>query len=116
MGINVRVQRDAFPFAIASDSVSLHELLPSAPSIDEIEELAVGAALTARRALAEPGGADRVRRLCEAMLYGVGRPVTVDGIRSGRITTLGDEGELLLGTGEGRHVVRSGEVRVEEQA
>jgi len=116
VGINVRVARDAFPVAIADDSASLHELLPSAPSVDEVEEIAAGAALTARRALAEPGGTARVRRLCEEMLYGVGRPVTVDGVRSGRITTLGDEGELLLATGEHRLAVRSGEVRVEEEA
>jgi BirA family transcriptional regulator, biotin operon repressor / biotin---[acetyl-CoA-carboxylase] ligase len=116
VGINVRVARDAYPAAIANDSASLHELLPSAPSVDDVEEIVAGAALAARRALAEPGGAARVRCLCEEMLYGVGRPVTVDGVRSGRISTLGDEGELLLGTGEDRHAVRSGEVRVEEEA
>ena len=116
MGINVRVQRDAFPFAIASDSVSLHELLPSAPSIDEIEELAVGAALTARRALSEPGGADRVRRLCEAMLYGVGRPVTVDGVRSGRITTWATKASSCSEPARAGTWCVPGEVRVEEQA
>ncbi len=116
IGINVRTVPIAVSGAAAFRAASLEEFAASAPSLDEVEGIAVESALAARRALATEGGGGRVRALCQELLYGVGRSVTVDGVPSGRIDSLGVGGELVLDAGEETRSVRAGDVRVVEEA
>jgi len=116
IGVNVRAPPDSFPEELLERAASLDEFVTPPPSLEEVERLVVDAALAARRGLFTPDGAASVRRSCEELLYGVGRSVTVDGVRFGRIATLGEDGALLVDEGEQRHVVRSGVVEVEGEA
>ncbi len=116
IGINVRTAPISLSGAAALRAAALEEFTAPAPSLDEVEAIAVEAALAARRGLAEEDGARRVRALCQELLYGVGRPVTIDGVPSGRIDSLGDGGELVLEAGEQHRSVLAGDVRVMEEA
>ncbi len=114
IGVNVRTPARAWPGEVAGIAASLEEFRTPAPPVAEVERVAVEAALAARKELVGPGGAERVRSACEELLYGIGRPVTVDGVPFGRVAAVGPDGELLVDADGRRRAVRVGEVRVEE--
>jgi BirA family transcriptional regulator, biotin operon repressor / biotin---[acetyl-CoA-carboxylase] ligase len=114
VGVNVRVRKGDLPESLAPRTASLDEFLIPSPSLAEVEELVAQSILGARAALSTPGGAEEVRRLCLSLLYGVGQRVTVDGVPSGTIDALSEDGALWLTSGVARQAVRAGEVRVEE--
>jgi biotin-[acetyl-CoA-carboxylase] ligase BirA-like protein len=116
LGINVKNGGPSFPSELAPDAIALVELVSPVPSLDEVEELAVDATLTAARTLAAPSGAAAILEQCRTLLFGIGRSVTLDGVPAGRITALGEEGELLLATPTGSAAIRSGDLRLEEMA
>jgi BirA family transcriptional regulator, biotin operon repressor / biotin---[acetyl-CoA-carboxylase] ligase len=114
VGVNVATPLEKFPREVRARVVTLAELVHPTPSLDSVEELVAGAATSAVRTLASPGGAESVLAEVRAQLHGIGRRATVDGTLTGVITALGDEGELWLRTAEGPVAVRAGDLVVEE--
>ncbi len=114
IGVNVAVEEEDLPEVLRGHVASLHRLVARAPSIDDVEEIAVTAALNAVHALTTPAGAAQVLAECRGALYGLGRRAYVDGELRGTIAGLGDDGELLLDEGLDRVPVRAGDLRVEE--
>jgi len=114
VGVNVRLDRATVPSALRERVASLDEYLSPAPTLDEVETIVVNSAIGAVRWLSSPEGAGPARDLCRKWLYGVGRPVTVDGQPAGTLERLGDEGELWLTTSSDRVSIWAGDVRVEE--
>lgn len=114
IGVNVRLPDGSVPGPLADRVASLEEFVSPPPDLTEVETVAVGAALGASEWLASPDGVREARRLCRTWLYGVGRPVSVDGQPAGTLASLGDEGELYVATGPDRVAIWAGDVRVEE--
>lgn len=114
IGLNVAAPSEAFPADLRARVVSLSELTPSAPVLEEVEEVAVTAARSAVASLATAGGASEILAECRSALHGVGRRATVDSTLTGVIRTVGEEGELWLDTPSGAVAVRVGDVVVEE--
>jgi biotin-(acetyl-CoA carboxylase) ligase len=115
IGVNVRFDRGSLPEELRDRVASLSEFVSPTPDLDAVEEVVVRSATEAAEWLSSSGGAERSRELCRTLLYGVGRPVRVDGRPAGTIETLGDEGELWLATAGDRVAVWAGDVRVEEE-
>lgn len=114
IGVNVRLDRTSLPPSVRARAAALDEFVSPAPGLDRVESLVVDSAMGASDWLATPDGARKARDLCRQLLYGVGRPVTVDGAPAGTIEALGDEGELWLTTSVGRTAIWAGDVGVEE--
>lgn len=114
VGVNVSLGRESVPGALRDRVAALDEFVSPAPSVEEVETIVVRAALEAARELRAQGGAEAARELCRTLLYGVGRPVTVDGHAAGTMESLGEEGELWLATPTDRVAIWAGDVRVEE--
>ncbi|MGD1099757.1 MAG: biotin--[acetyl-CoA-carboxylase] ligase [Thermoplasmata archaeon] len=114
VGVNVRLDRGSLPSPLSESVAALEEFVSPPPELEDVEALVVAAALGAAHWLSSEEGARRARDLCRELLYGVGRPVTVDGRPAGTIEALGEEGELLLATSTDRVAIWAGDVRVEE--
>lgn len=114
VGVNVRLDRRSLPRTLREHVAALDEFVPSPPALEEVETIAVASALGAVDWLGSVDGTQRARALCRKLLYGVGRPVTVDGRPAGTLEALGDEGELWLLTPTDRVAIWVGDVRVEE--
>jgi BirA family transcriptional regulator, biotin operon repressor / biotin---[acetyl-CoA-carboxylase] ligase len=114
VGVNVRLDRDAVPPGLRERVAALDEFVSPTPTLDEVETIVVNSALGAARWLSHPEGAGPARDLCRKWLYGVGRPVTVDGQPAGTLDGLGEDGELWLATPTDRVAIWAGDVRVEE--
>ena len=114
IGVNVRLPRESLPATIADRFAGLDEFVTPSPGLDQVEEIAVAAALGAAEWLSTTGGVRRARALCRKLLYGVGQPVSVDGQPAGTLDALGDDGELWLATETERVAIWAGDVRVEE--
>ena len=116
MGVNVCLDRDALPTRLLGRVASLDEFAARPPGLEEVEAVAVEAAMGAAQWLSTTGGVQMARRLCRKWLYGVGRPVTVDGQPAGILASLGDEGELWVATDSNQVAIWAGDVQVEESA
>ena len=113
IGVNVRVDPADLPPELRERVVSLHRLVPSPPTPDEVEPRVVAAALEAARDLDSVPTARQVMAMCRASLFGVGRAARVDGTPRGTITGLDDDGALLLADGPNLVPIRSGDVDVD---
>lgn len=114
VGVNVRLPRESLPVVLAGRVAALDEFTPSPPNLEDVEAIVVAAALGAAEWLSSTGGVRKARALCRKWLYGVGRPVSVDGRPAGTIAELGDEGELWVTNDTNRVAIWAGDVRVEE--
>jgi len=114
VGVNVRAPTDSYPAALRSRVISLSEVAPAPPELEDVEEAVVGAARSALSAIATRDGAREILSECRAALHGVGRSATVDRNVRGVIRSLGESGELLLDTPSGALAIHSGDVVVEE--
>lgn len=114
VGVNVRRDRAAHPGHLVERAATLEEFVTPPPRLDAVERIVVGSTLEASEWLSSGMGVRRARGLCRRLLYGVGRPVTVDGAPAGTISALGDEGELVLTTPTDRVAIWAGDVRVLE--
>jgi BirA family transcriptional regulator, biotin operon repressor / biotin---[acetyl-CoA-carboxylase] ligase len=114
VGVNVAAPRSAYPASLRDRTVSLAELTPRPPSVDEVEELTVSAVRSAGKALDTPDSAAEVLQECRSALHGVGRRARVDDAVAGVIRGVGDEGELWLDTPSGTIAVRAGTLVMEE--
>lgn len=116
VGVNVALDPASLPADLATSVASLSEWCTPAPSLDAVEAVVVDAVVATARALDEPEGAGRVLSLARRSLYGVGRRAIVDGVATGTIAGLGEEGELLVDSGPDRRAVIAGDLRVGEPA
>jgi biotin-(acetyl-CoA carboxylase) ligase len=114
IGVNVRLPRESVPAELAERIAAIEEFVNPPPPPEEVEAMAVRAALGASEWLSSTGGVRQARDLCRRLLYGVGRRVSVDGEPSGTLSALGDEGELWVATDTDRVAIWAGDVRVEE--
>jgi len=114
VGVNVRLDPSILPPPLQDSVAALDEFTASPPAPEEVESIVVDSVVGAAHLLSTAEGARRARALCRRMLYGVGRPVTVDGAPAGTIEALGDDGELWLATPTNRVAIWTGDVRVQE--
>ena len=114
IGLNVRLDRSLLPAALRDRVAALDEFVNPPPPLEEVETVAVDAAVRAASTLRAPGGAATTRELCRSWLYGVGRAVTVDGRPAGTLESLGEDGELWVTNPPERTAIWAGDVRVEE--
>jgi BirA family biotin operon repressor/biotin-[acetyl-CoA-carboxylase] ligase len=114
IGVNVRLDRESISSPLSERTAALDEFVSPPPRLEEVEALVVASALGAAQRLSSADGARTARALCRELLYGVGRPVTVDGQPTGTLEALGDEGELWIAASNDRVAIWAGDVRVEE--
>jgi len=114
VGVNVRLPHESLPASLADRVAALDEFVSPPPELDDVEQIVSRSALGAVEWLSSTGGVPEARALCRKLLYGVGRPVSVDGEPAGTLAELGDEGELWLTTATDRVAIWAGDVRVEE--
>ena len=116
VGVNVRLDPGAVAPSLSLRVAALAEFASMPPEVEEVEAMVVRSVLDAAERLGDDDGARDARALCRTLLYGVGRPVTVDGAAAGTIESIGEEGELWLRTPAERVAIWAGDVRVEETA
>lgn len=118
VGVNVRLDRAVLAPALSERIAALEEYVRPPPDLEEVEAMVVRSAVGGAERLTDEDGTREVLALGRELLYGVGRPVTVDGVPAGTIATIGEEGELLLVPPGDRVAERvaiwAGDVRVEE--
>jgi BirA family biotin operon repressor/biotin-[acetyl-CoA-carboxylase] ligase len=114
IGVNVATPASAFPPEVRATATSLAVVAPPGPSITKVEQIVVQSALDAAAGLVGRENLATTRALCRRWLWGVGRPVTVDGVPAGDIVGLDEEGALLVRRATETTAIRAGEVRVEE--
>jgi biotin-[acetyl-CoA-carboxylase] ligase BirA-like protein len=113
-GINVAVDRDAFPPELRGEVAFLGEVARPAPSLRELEEEVAARELEVLRDLANPRGRTRWLAIGRRAFFGRGRVAIVDGERLGTIQELGEDGALWVAAPTGPIAVRVGGLRVGE--
>lgn len=96
LGINVRRPPTGIPAELRPRIAFLEEFGESPPELERVESTAVRAVAAAARRVARPGGAAAVASECRRYLYGVGHPVTVDGVPVGVLRTVEDDGAATV--------------------
>lgn len=114
IGVNVALDRERLSAPLRATTASLGDFIDPPPPLEEVEEVVVGATLRAVRQLDRPEGAESTLALCRAILYGVGHRAWVDGVPSGIIQGIGEQGELFVSRGSAQFTIRAGDLRVEE--
>ncbi|MGD0718880.1 MAG: biotin--[acetyl-CoA-carboxylase] ligase [Thermoplasmata archaeon] len=114
IGVNVRLDREQMSAPLRAPTASLGDFIDPPPPLEEVEEVAASAAIRSVRQLDTAAGARSALSRCRAVLYGVGRRAWIDGVPSGIIQGIGDEGELVVAHGSARFAIRAGDLRVEE--
>ncbi len=114
LGVNVANDPRDFPAEVRRRVAVLSDLLGTTVPVDEVEELAVGSIERSRNALDSPASRAALLETGRSLLYGVGRTALLDGKVAGRISTIGDDGELVLHDDRGPVAVRAGELRLPE--
>ncbi|MGA7923935.1 MAG: biotin--[acetyl-CoA-carboxylase] ligase [Thermoplasmata archaeon] len=110
-GINVRSDVSSLPPDLRERAVSLSDLLPRPPSVEQTEEIVSTVAESTGAQLNDPTSRAAVLALARHRLFGRGRPVWVDGEPSGMIQGLDDDGALELDRNGERILVRAGDLR-----
>jgi BirA family transcriptional regulator, biotin operon repressor / biotin---[acetyl-CoA-carboxylase] ligase len=113
IGVNVAVPRDGFPAGLAVPPIALEELVRPRPDLADVEDAAATSAVRAAAALDGAESAHGVVERCRRLLYGIGRPARVDGIPSGTIVDVADDGALVLEQDGVSVTVRAGDLTVE---
>lgn len=114
IGVNVSLDRELLSAPLRSVTASLSDFIDPAPPLDEVEEVVVEAAIRSVRELDSPLGGEAALARCRAHLYGIGHRAWVDGLPSGIIQGVGEEGELFVSQGSAQFAIRAGDLRVEE--
>jgi len=114
VGINAASVRSAFPPDLAPRVAILSELAGRTVPPEEVEPVARAAIEGTVERLASATGRTALWQQCRGVLYGVGRPVRVDGHRAGILRDLAEDGALLVEGPQGRTEIRAGDVEVEE--
>jgi BirA family biotin operon repressor/biotin-[acetyl-CoA-carboxylase] ligase len=113
IGVNVATVRLELPAPLSERVAILSELAGRTVDPAEVEPLATGAIAQVVGLLDSLEGRRTLWERCRGALYGVGRPVRVDGRDAGVIRDLAEDGALLVGRGAEIETIRSGEVEVE---
>ncbi len=114
IGVNVRLDREQLSAPLRAPTASLGDYLDPPPPLEEVEEVATSVAIRAVHQLDTAQGARTALSRCRAVLYGIGRRAWIDGVPSGIIEGIGEEGELLVSQGSAHFTIRAGDLRVEE--
>ncbi len=114
LGINVDSDRSAFPEEVRRRVAVLSELVGAHVPVEDVEELAAAAIWSSRDALESAASREALLGAGRALLYGVGRTAMVDGEVAGRISSIGEDGALVLDRDGEPVAVRAGEVRLPE--
>jgi BirA family transcriptional regulator, biotin operon repressor / biotin---[acetyl-CoA-carboxylase] ligase len=96
VGVNVVRPESGVPPELAGRIVFLEDLARPTPALEEVERLVVRSVSGAVRRLEAPGGGAAVVSECQDHLFGVGRPVFVDGVRAGVLRSLCDDGAIQV--------------------
>ncbi|HEV2520460.1 MAG TPA: biotin--[acetyl-CoA-carboxylase] ligase [Thermoplasmata archaeon] len=113
IGLNASSPRGQFPPELAERVAILTELCHRRVEPSEVEPIAIAAVHRTVDRLASPEGRGQVLAECRRVLFGVGRPVRVDGRPFGVIRDLADDGALLVERDGGLAPVVAGEVELE---
>ena len=114
IGVNVSLDRDQLSAPLREATASLGDFMDPPPPLEEVEEVVVDAALRSVRELDTEAGAQAALARCRAALYGIGHRVWVDGVPTGIIQGIGEDGELFVSQGSAQFAIRAGDLRVEE--
>lgn len=114
VGINATSSRSEFPESLRSTVAILAEISEGPVDRGSLESGTEEAIDLALDDLRRPGGPTRVVAGARARLDGLGRPVTIDGQRAGRIVGLSDGGGLIVEGAGGPREVLAGTVAFEE--
>ena len=96
VGVNVLRPKTPLPPELEGRVAFLEEFAKLAPTFPEVEDVVVGTAAEAVRAVATPEGRREIVAECRGHLYGVGRSVSVDGEDVGVLRTLEDDGAVTV--------------------
>lgn len=111
-GINVHSDPISYPEELRTRAVSLAELLPHAPSINETEAIVSEVAESTASKLNDPDTRPAVLAQARERLFGRGRRAWIDGKYSGTIQDLDEEGALMLDHNGTTIRVRTGDLRM----
>jgi BirA family transcriptional regulator, biotin operon repressor / biotin---[acetyl-CoA-carboxylase] ligase len=115
VGINVAVDREAFPPEIRDRVAILRELTSYPPQVAQVESETVEVIQSTFELLESDAGRRAIVAACRRSLYGRGRAARVDGRRVGVIRDLGDNGELWVEGDHGPQAVWAGDLTIEEE-
>lgn len=113
VGVNVDSEPSAYPPDLKDRVVQLSELAGRPVPVAEVERAVVPAVAGVPATLATPEGAARLLARLRRELFGLGRPVRVDGVSAGVLDSVDDDGALLLASGGVTTRVVAGEVALE---
>ncbi len=114
LGLNACPSRSDFPATVVGRVAILSEQVGRPVPPEELEPVALAAVASTVGALSTTEGTRAVWEESRRRLYGVGRPVRVDGRAAGSILGLGEDGALLVEKDGAVSHVRSGEIVVGE--
>lgn len=112
-GINVRPPASSFPTNLRERAVSLSELLPRPPTVEQTEEIVSEVAESTSARLNDPSSRPYVLVQARDRLFGRGRPVWIDGQPSGTLRGLNEEGALEVDRDGETILVRAGDLSFE---
>jgi BirA family transcriptional regulator, biotin operon repressor / biotin---[acetyl-CoA-carboxylase] ligase len=112
VGLNVRTPPGGLPSTRPLAPVSVDELVPTPPTVDDAERAVVSAVEEGAAALAGVEGRRTSLERCRRLLYGVGRSVLVDGRPAGRIRGLAEDGTLEVDHDGEPMTIRAGDLTV----
>ncbi|MEM0129388.1 MAG: hypothetical protein QXG65_04425, partial [Thermoplasmata archaeon] len=113
VGVNVApLDPAAIPADLRERVTSLGDLGARGLSLETVEARVAEAIRRAGAALSTRAEAEALWARLGRRLYGVGRPVRIDGAPVGRIEGVGPEGELWVRSGTDRLAIRAGDVEV----
>jgi BirA family transcriptional regulator, biotin operon repressor / biotin---[acetyl-CoA-carboxylase] ligase len=112
VGLNVNTRRSDLSPEVRHQAAVLSELVGRSVDLLELEERVDATIRASIVRLTDPTGRDRALRLCRARIYGVGRPVSLDGRPLGRLVGVADDGALQVEHDGQLDEVRAGDLRV----
>jgi len=113
IGVNVRSATADVPTELRDRITSIEDWVRPPPSLEQVEGWTVDAATRAGARLRSVDESRKLLAECRSSLYGVGRPVRVDGVAVGRLETVGEEGELVVVSNGERVAIRVGDAEVQ---
>jgi BirA family transcriptional regulator, biotin operon repressor / biotin---[acetyl-CoA-carboxylase] ligase len=113
VGVNVTMARSDLPDELAPRVAILKELAGRPVPLEEVEAIVTEVIQGTVERLGSVEGRSEVWSMARRVLYGIGRPVRVDGRTAGVLRDLAVDGALLVEGAQGIERLRSGEIEVE---
>jgi BirA family biotin operon repressor/biotin-[acetyl-CoA-carboxylase] ligase len=115
VGVNVAMDRDAFPPELRPTVAILRELTSYPPLVPQVESEVLEVIQSTLELLEADAGRRALVAACRRSLYGRGRSARIDGRPVGVIRDLGDEGQLWVEGEGGARAVWAGDLTIEEE-